>query len=152
MNYYIHLRIASLGTASGAVHLALNTRNRSARVQIGAGRRLNINVADIDVLADSRATALQIPNKRIILLARRALEVLDRDVFDGEVGRKLVAQRDVLLAIALSNLDGVVDVADRHAVVSHVGDLARSASALQITRQCRCSPGPDLDARTVRGV
>ena len=52
----------------------------------------------------------------------------------------------------MSNLDGVVDVADRHAVVSHVGDLARSASALQITRQCRCSAGPDLDARTVRGV
>ena len=80
-----HLRVSTLGTVGGAVYLALNTADAATAVQVCARRRLNVNIADVDVLAHRRAGALQVPNKRVVLLARRALEVLDRDVRDGQL-------------------------------------------------------------------
>ena len=75
---------------------------------------------DRNVRAYLRAAAYQIPDQRVVLLARGALEVPDADVGDGQVGRELVAQRDVLLAVALRDLDGVVDVGQHHGVVRDV--------------------------------
>lgn len=144
--------MATLGAVVGAVHLLLDTADATTAVQIGAARALDINVADVDVLADGGAGALQVADQRVVLLAGGALEVLDCDVGDGEVGGELVAQRDVFLAVALRDLDGVVDVLNYHAVVGDVGDFTGAASTLQIAGQGGQSTGPDLDACAVGGV
>lgn len=132
--------------------LLLNTGDATTAVQIRARRRLHVDVADVDVLAYGGAGALQVPNERIVLLACRALEVLNRDIGNGELGGELVAKRNVLLAIALCDLNGVIDISHRHTVVRDVGHLAAAAAALQIARQRRRRTRPHLDARPVRRI
>jgi hypothetical protein len=104
------LRVPALSAVARAMHLALDTRDTAAAVQVCARRRPDINVANVDVLAHRRTRALQVPDKRVVFFARGALEVLDRDIFNRQIRRKLVAQRDVLLPIALRDFDRVVDI------------------------------------------
>lgn len=48
------LRVATLGAVGRAVYLALDSGNAATAVQICARRRLDIDVGDVDVLANCR--------------------------------------------------------------------------------------------------
>jgi hypothetical protein len=61
----------------------------------------------------------------------------------------LIAESEVLLSVALGNLNGIIDVLDGHGVVGNVLDTARATSALQVGGQSRGNTRPDLDASTV---
>jgi hypothetical protein len=52
-------------------------------------RASNIDVLDVDIGAYCWAGADQVSNERVVLLAGGAVEVLDCDVGDGEVGWEL---------------------------------------------------------------
>ena len=62
---------------------------------------------------------------------------------------EFVAQSEVLLAVALGDFNGVVDVLDGHGVVGDVLHAARATATLQVGRQSRRDTGPDLDTSTV---
>lgn len=47
----------------------------------------------------------------------------------------LVAESEVLLAVALGDLNGIVDVLDGHGVVGDVLHTARATPTLQVGRQ-----------------
>ena len=64
----------------------------------------------------------------------------------------LVAKSQVLLTVALSNLNRVVDVGNGHAVIRNVLDSTTTASTLQVARESRRSTRPNLDTRTVRSI
>lgn len=64
----------------------------------------------------------------------------------------LVAESQVLLAVALSDLDGVINVGDGHAIVCDVLDRTTTASTLEVAGESRRSAGPDLDTRTVGSI
>lgn len=147
------LRVATLGTIVCAIDLVLNAGNAATRVEVGATGALDINIFDGDVRAYSWARALQVTDKRIVFLAGGTLEVLDGDIGDSELGGKLqmvldgvprsfetvtvgtylIAQRDVLLTIALSDLNSIVDIGQNHAVISDVLDSATATSSLEVT-------------------
>lgn len=118
-----------------AINLTLNPGDTATLVQIGPARTLHIDVLDLNVTAHTRAAAHQVSHEGIVLLAGGAVEVADVDVGDGEIGRILVAQREVLLAVALGDFDGIVDIGDSHGVVGDVGDGAEPAAALQVARE-----------------
>lgn len=61
------------------------------------------------------------------------MNVADGDIANREVAREFVAERQVLLPIALRDLDGVVDVGDGHVLVCDVLDTARATSTLQVS-------------------
>jgi len=69
-----------------------------------------------------------------------------------EVRAYLVAKSQVLLTVALSNLNRVVDVGNSHAVIRNVLNGTTATSALQIAGESRRSTRPDLDTRTVRSI
>lgn len=93
-----------------AINHALNPRNTPARKRIPATRTAHADPTHTNITTYARARAHQVPDIRIVLLARGTLEVGNVDAGDGQVGRELVAQRDVFLAIALRYFDCVVDV------------------------------------------
>ena len=62
---------------------------------------------------------------------------------------ELVAESQILLAIALGDFDRIVDIVNGHAVVGDVLHQARSAAALEIGRERSGSPRPDFDTRTI---
>lgn len=64
----------------------------------------------------------------------------------------LVAESEVLLAVALGDLNGIVDVLDGHGVVGDVLHTARATATLQVGRQSRSDTGPDLDASTILDI
>jgi len=134
------------------VDLALDTTDISTGILIRPARALHIDILHRDVAAHLRTRAYEIPDERVVLLARRAAEVLDGNVGDGEVAGKLVAEGEVLLAVALGDFDGVVDVAKHHAVVSNVGDGTGAAAPLQVVGERGGDAWPDFDAGAVRGV
>lgn len=80
------------------------------------------------------------------------MDVLHGDVGDGQLGRKLIAGSEILLAVALGNLDGIVDVTDLHRVVGDVVDTALATTALKVAGKGSGRTGPDFDAGTVAGV
>ena len=95
-------------------------------------RRNNMNIAHINITAHIRTTADNIPANGIILIARGTLEVRHRDIADRQIRWELVAQRQIVLAIALRYFDGVVHVGN---VVVAVGDVfyaAGSSAALEV--------------------
>ena len=132
-----------------AINLTFNPLNIPTLKPIRPLRTHNTNSLERDIAAHTRRATNRIPDQRLILRARRALEVLDRDVGNGQVGRELVAQREVRLAVALGDFDGVVDVGDRHGVVRYVGDGARAAAALEIAGERGRDARPDFDACAV---
>lgn len=76
--------------------------------------------------------ALDIPTDTAVLATRSPDHILHQHVANGEVGGEGVAERDVLLSVALGDFDGVVGVGDVHGVVGDVVDAARAAAALQV--------------------
>lgn len=116
-----------------------------------------VRARDIDTLGADIETSLiraasQCTNKGLILLAGAAPEILKDDIGDGQGARVLQAERQVLLAVALVDLDGVVDVVDHHAAIGDVADAAVATAALQVARERRGRVGPHLDSRAVGRV
>ena len=74
--------------------------------------RDDVDVRGVDVAAHRRAAACECRDQRLVVRARLAREVAEDDVLDGQRGGELLAQGEVLLAVALRDLDGVVDVVD----------------------------------------
>lgn len=64
----------------------------------------------------------------------------------------MVAQRDILLAVALRDFNRVVDVRDLHGIVCDVSHCACAAATLEVAGECGGRTGPDFDAGAVRGV
>ena len=85
-------RLPTLTSIGSAVNLTLNPVNVQASVLVRSTRARNINILNVDVRANRRAGADQVTHKRVVLLAGRAVEVLDRDVRDGEVGGELLSR------------------------------------------------------------
>jgi hypothetical protein len=146
------LRMSPRSSIFGAIDLLLHTINTTTRVQIRTAGAPNVNVLEVDVATDSGAGALQVADERVVFLAGSALEVPDGDIRNGQVGRGGVAQGNVLLAVALRYLNGVVDVVDGHAVVSHVGHFAQAAAAHQIAGHGSLGARPDFDACAIGRV
>jgi hypothetical protein len=63
-----------------------------------------------------------------------------------------MAKSQVLLSVALRDLNRVVHVVNLHAVIGDVPHATQTTSALEIAGHGGQSTGPDLDARTIRGV
>lgn len=80
------------------------------------------------------------------------MDILNDDIREGQFRWECVAKRQVCLAVALRNLDGVVDIADGHGVVGDVVDTTWTAAALEITGQGGRWAGPNFDAGTVASV
>ena len=77
-------------TANGrAVDLRLNARNIRAGEQICSTWARDMHILNVDVRAHRRTRADHVANKRVVLLARSALEVLDGDIGDCEVRGEL---------------------------------------------------------------
>jgi len=112
----------------------------------------DVDVQRRDIAADRARTASKSSNEGLVLFAGNAGEAAERDVADGQVARVLLAQRQVLLAVTLGDLHGIVDVVHGHVRVRDVGHASRPAAALQVARQRRRDAGPYLDARPVAGV
>ena len=112
----------------------------------------DIDIINKNVLANTRARANNISRVRRASLAGSALEVCHLDVTDREVRRELIAEREVLLAVALSDFNGVVDVLDEHAVVGDVVDAAGASTALEVTGESSGRSRPHLDACTVGSI
>lgn len=60
------------------------------------------------------------------------MNILHDDVGDGQLGRELIASGEVLLTVALGDLNSVVDVVDGHGVVSDVVDATLTTAALEV--------------------
>jgi len=75
---------------SRAVDLLLNAPNVGASEQIRSTWALDIYILNVDVRAHRRTGADYIANKRVVLLAGSALEVLDGDIGDCELRGKLL--------------------------------------------------------------
>jgi hypothetical protein len=60
------------------------------------------------------------------------LEIRKKDIVDGEQGGKFETESKIVLAVALVDFNGVVDVVDEDRVVGYVVDAAGAAAALQI--------------------
>jgi hypothetical protein len=145
--------IKSLHTHSRpTANLRLHPRQIATLVQIRATRTLHIHILHIDIKAHARRRTDKIPNKWIVLLARRALEVLDVDIADSQITWKLIAQREVLLPVTLRDFNRIVDIGQHHAIVGDVLHGAASAASLQITAERSGRAGPDFDAGAVGRV
>jgi hypothetical protein len=64
----------------------------------------------------------------------------------------LIAQSEVTLSVALSDLNSIINILDGHSVIGNVLDASRATSALQVGRQSRGHTGPDLDASTILDI
>lgn len=67
----------------------------------------------------------------------------------GKAHRVLIAKSQVLLAVALGDFNGVVDVVDGHSIVSDVFHQARPTATLEIGGQCGGNSWPNLDTGTI---
>lgn len=85
----------------------------------------------------------------LVLGAGDALEIVEDDIGDGQRAGVLEAEGQVALAVALVDLDRVVDIVNGPVRVGDVVDAPVAASALQVARQGRGGVGPDLDAGSV---
>lgn len=94
-------------------HLASAVDVQGTLVDICAGElvealgALDVDPVDVDVAAHGRAGADEAADAGVVLLARDAGHVVDVDVGDGQVGRVLVAEGEVALAVALRDFDCV---------------------------------------------
>lgn len=84
----------------------------------------DIDVRGMDITADRRATAGKGRDERLILLAGLAVEPTEDDILDRQRAGVLLAKREVLLAITLRDLDGVIDVIDRKVLKGDIADAA----------------------------
>lgn len=98
--------------------------------------RSDLDILQLDVIAHTRRAANHIPADRIILLARRSMNPTDINPRNGKIARELIAQSQILLSVALSNFDSVVDVFDVHVLVSDIVDAAEATATLEIYGEC----------------
>ena len=80
------------------------------------------------------------------------MDILHDDVRDSQFGGELVASSQVLLAIALGDFNGVVDIVDAHGIVGDVVDAALATAALEVAGEGCGRAWPDFDASAVAGV
>lgn len=73
-------RTQPLSTRFCTINLGLNPRNTSTLIPILARRTPDIHVLNLNIRARLRAAAHEIPNQRVILLARGTRELLDRHI------------------------------------------------------------------------
>lgn len=118
----------------------------------GAIRTTNIDIRQLDVSTNTRTATNHISRNRTVLGAGSAMDILHDNIRDGQFGGELIASSQILLAVALCDFDGVVDVVDVHGVVGDVVDTAFAASALEVSRKCGGGAGPHFDAGAVAGV
>lgn len=157
--YYIHINVKEALLVASLVRRGAVDAVQQRLVDITASELVldaawgrDSDVGQGDVAAHALAAADDVAGDGLVLAARLAVHVGDGDVADGERGWEFVAQRQVLLAVALRHLDRVVDVVDRHGVVGDVADAASASAALEVAGESGGRAGPDLDARAVGGV
>lgn len=115
-------------------------------------RTQDIDPRGLDIPTDLVGTTSERRDQRLVILARPSLEPAKHDILNGQHAGELLAERQVLLPVALRDLDGVVDVVDGEVLVGDVADAAGAAAALEVAGHGRGGVGPDFDARAVRGV
>lgn len=71
---------------------------------------------------------------------------------NGEVGRELVAEREVRLAVALRDFDAIIAVIDLEHLVRDVFHHPGATAALKVGAELGRKAGPDFDAGPVLGV
>lgn len=74
------------------------------------------------------------------------------DSQDGKTHRKLVANRLVLLPIALRDRDSPVVVIVIKSVIRHVPHTTQTTTSIQQVLECCLDTGPDLDAGRITSV
>lgn len=112
----------------------------------------DVNVDGRDVAADGGGRACKRANLGRVLGRRGALEVAKDNVGNGQRAGVLGAQRQVALAVALGDFNGIVDIVNEHAVKGDIVDTAVAAAALQVARERRGRVGPDFNAPAVGGA
>ena len=98
----------------------------------GAIGTLDADVVERDVRTRGVAAALDVAGDGAVFAARGAVHVLDQDVGNRQIRWELVAQRQVLLPVALGDFDGVVGVLHAHGVVGDVVDSSGATAALEV--------------------
>jgi hypothetical protein len=142
--------LVNLGTLNALQQILIHI---STRKQINSAIwTAKLNILQGDVSTHTRTTTNHIARNRIILCTRRTANIPHDDIRNAKLTRKLVASRQILLPIALGNLNSVVHVADGHGIVGNIVYATSAASALQITGESCGSAGPDFYARAVAGV
>lgn len=63
--------------------------------------------------------------------------------------RVLVAKSQILLPVALSHFDGIIDILDVHSIVGDVGHAPEATATLQVNRHGGRDTRPHLDTGTV---
>jgi hypothetical protein len=115
-------------------------------------RTAKIDIRQLDISAHTRATANNISRDRIVLCTSSTMDILHDNVRNGQFGGELVACSQVLLTIALSNFNGVIDVVDTHGIVGDVVDASFATAALEVAGEGCGGAWPDFDAGAVAGV
>jgi len=115
-------------------------------------RRNDSDIVQCDVGANIRTAANHITTDRLVLGARSTMHVVDRHAGDGEIGWVFVAKREVGLAVALRDFDGVVDIGDGDVLVRDVVNATCATAALKIAGEFGRRAGPDFDACAVGSV
>ena len=139
-----------------------------------------IDATDVDVLRSDVATRLRaraddVSNERCKDSVRPAADILEGDVRNVEACllnalaintitemadsgssvctyRMLEALFLIVLSVALSDSNAVIDVVQPHAIVSHVPDRAGTTASLKVCRFLVESVRPNLDASAFGGV
>lgn len=96
-------------------------------------RRNDMHITDFNILAHIRTTTNHISTDRIKDFTRRPSEILHRNVADRQVRRILIAQRQVVLPVALGDFNRVVHIRDNIVAVSDILHTARSSAALEVS-------------------
>lgn len=133
-----------------------------------------VDASDVDVLGPNVRTCFwaradNVSNERCKDSVCPAADVLEGDVCDVETCLRILVSHDlasreamagthrmletlilVVLAVALSDSDTVVDIVQPHAVIRHISDRARAATPLQVGRLLAKVIRPNFDASTLR--
>lgn len=112
----------------------------------------HINVVELYIRACRIARALDVAGDAAICSTGRALDVGHEDVGNGQIRGELVAERQVLLAVALRHFDAVGGVGHVHGVVGDVVDSSGAAATLEVAAQLGGTTGPDFDASAIGDV
>ena len=94
------------------------------------------NIVEGNIRADFGVAADNITADGLVLGACCAVNIRHGNIIDRQAGRELVAKGQVLLAITLCDLNGIVDIGDRHVEVCDVIDTAGSSATLQVAGKC----------------
>lgn len=119
---------------------------------MGPIRTQDINIRRLDIPTDLVTTTSKSRNQRLVVLARPTRKPPKHDILNRQHRGKLLAEGDVLLPVALGDLNGIVDVVDDEILKGDVADPARASAALEVAGHGTGGVGPDFDAGAVGGV